>query len=689
MAIKKVVSIICIFLLSWQGIVYATPFRCDLGSVYADKNSCDTFCSGNIKLPCEEIEPSGSGTPCDTANYRGFVYIDGKTFAITKNSVTSGWAANAAVIRNDIDNLVIAGILKAEGVQTTWMGASDPFKISTAYDSVDASRFKWKDGSSISYSTWKENQPDNAFNSGAVGVGSLYGEYWAVIDNNGEWSDVGLNSDGSEKLFPAVVEWSGALSCVAGKEKDTSSLGRPSGMVCVGGENSDGISVFNSCSSGIIFNTSDTGYLCNEGKTACINDIKKTVVKKEIVIDGLLPDTYIDGMDAGEQKYDTGGGWVTETASPLFHYNISNKGDGNISVYVERKLNIHTITSCYGEGCIPGDNSNNIKYPSISFEVSPNKDPNLKIISSQFTVGSSSIKDKENADFYGSSRHSYKFTAQVEEVIEESIVVCPHSGRPCIDDGGGYYCSPNDCSDGASSGNYQPNPDETQEGANDANNDGAVDSSGNCLGRITIFPGVDSRCRQPGTQSSQFQCCKVVEPGEANKPDFHLPKLAVAAMLYFTGFAALAALFALVGPDGFDFKVCSAKERQLWVNRGNDLCYDLGSYCAEKWQGSGCVQRKKTFCCFDSEFSRAFNEAGMEMLGRDWGSAENPKCGGFTPEELQTLSAMNISEHPKMRGFADKLGEEYADKMQKEFNKTFNKDAFEGKVKQQIEGLQP
>lgn len=657
--IKKITSLLCIFLIAYSGTAYAAPFGCDAGGVFDNKNGCEVFCQDIVKLPCQELEFTGNGEACNTSIYRGFAYVSGKTFALTKNSVNSGWADNAAIIRDEIDNNIIASILKSEGVDIAWIGASDQLKTSTSYGSVDLSRFRWKNGKSIEYSSWKDGEPNNSFNKDAVGVGSLYGEYWAVIDQSGKWNDVGLNADGSEKLYPAVVEWNGELACVAGKYKTVES--KPTGMVC--GEEDAALGFkFDSCSQGEIFG-GGSGFLCPKQQMQCIESVKHKTIQETIKKSGEFASAQFN----------------TTTGERQFKWIVTNNKN-SIFVNVERRVKINT-----------GIFGTHYNYKDTHRENLAMIEGDTKIISAMLKVDGVLIDVNTSKTIYDwkykPDSVRYEYEAVIEKVVPYPVYTCPQNGRPCIENGGKYYCSSLDCSDGSNSGNYDKNPNETEEGKNDADDKGATDENGNCLGKLTIFPGVDSRCRLPGTQSSQFQCCKVVEPDEKDKPDFHLSKLATAAILYVTGFGALAALFYLVGPDGFDFKVCTGNERQLWVNRGNDLCYDVGSYCAEKWQGSGCVQRKRTFCCFDSDFSRAFNEAGVDMLGRNWGTPENPRCGGFTPEELQSLSAMNISEHPKMRGFADKLGTEYSDKLKKEFDKSFNKEALEGQIKQQVEGM--
>ena len=59
-----------------------------------------------------------------------------------------------------------------------------------------------------------------------------------------------------------------------------------------------------------------------------------------------------------------------------------------------------------------------------------------------------------------------------------------------------------------------------------------------------------------------------------------------------------------------------------------------------------CTKRTRTFCCFNSRPSRIINEQGRAQLGTPWGSAQSPRCDGFTIDELQRLNfaAMDLTE---------------------------------------------
>lgn len=81
---------------------------------------------------------------------------------------------------------------------------------------------------------------------------------------------------------------------------------------------------------------------------------------------------------------------------------------------------------------------------------------------------------------------------------------------------------------------------------------------------------------------------------------------------------------------------CNASEKQLAYARNQKLCHKVGTYCAKKILGK-CIQKKQSFCCFDSKVSRIFQEQARKQLGIGWGKAKSPKCRGLTIEELTSL----------------------------------------------------
>src|SRR5207247_3286548 len=82
------------------------------------------------------------------------------------------------------------------------------------------------------------------------------------------------------------------------------------------------------------------------------------------------------------------------------------------------------------------------------------------------------------------------------------------------------------------------------------------------------------------------------------------------------------------------------------------LCVEFGDYCSRCISVFGkcvtCLERTKSYCCFNSHLARIINEQGRAQVGKTWGSdtARNPDCSGFSVAQLQSLdfSRMDLSE---------------------------------------------
>jgi len=209
---------------------------------------------------------------------------------------------------------------------------------------------------------------------------------------------------------------------------------------------------------------------------------------------------------------------------------------------------------------------------------------------------------------------------------------CPSgTGNRCVLDGGVHKCSGNTCVDPATVPITREDPTSPF-----PENTGTVTPDGNCLGTIRMFGGSGKRCRRAGTQTAFQNCCDnnlpILEdttgkPGEPNQQDYR--------------------------KEATDFEIfsnqCDIEDQETAQLAESGYCIDLGSYCAERWALVGCVQRARGYCCFNSRLARIIQEQGRAQLTSKpgFGSAENPNCEGFTPEEFQALdfSKMDLSEY--------------------------------------------
>lgn len=204
---------------------------------------------------------------------------------------------------------------------------------------------------------------------------------------------------------------------------------------------------------------------------------------------------------------------------------------------------------------------------------------------------------------------------------------CPlGAAYPCLTHDGISECSPYTCREFTESTSVTSG--DTTQGATDKLDDGTIDKTGKCLGQIYIFSGKDKRCRPDGIETGYFDCCGGSDiwfdvAGQPINP--FLPPIG-----------------SIIASKIFN---CKGDEKELIALNQKGLCHYVGSYCSLKIFGL-CIQRKKTYCCFNSKLGRILQEQGRPTLrafsSSRWGSAKRPNCRGFTPEEFQMLDFSKI-----------------------------------------------
>lgn len=91
---------------------------------------------------------------------------------------------------------------------------------------------------------------------------------------------------------------------------------------------------------------------------------------------------------------------------------------------------------------------------------------------------------------------------------------------------------------------------------------------------------------------------------------------------------------------------CSQQDMETGLLNGSGYCYQTGEYCKTSWPFFGCVQRARTYCCFNSKLARIIHQQGRPQL-RSMPPLGSNICRGFTPEEFQYLdfSKIDLSEY--------------------------------------------
>lgn len=97
------------------------------------------------------------------------------------------------------------------------------------------------------------------------------------------------------------------------------------------------------------------------------------------------------------------------------------------------------------------------------------------------------------------------------------------------------------------------------------------------------------------------------------------------------------------------FGSCSDEAKQLALDKRAKKAHYVGTRCVE-WTsflvGRICTRKEQVWCSQNSQLARLVQEQGRAQMGRDWGTADQPDCRGFTLDELQALrfADMDFSE---------------------------------------------
>jgi hypothetical protein len=86
---------------------------------------------------------------------------------------------------------------------------------------------------------------------------------------------------------------------------------------------------------------------------------------------------------------------------------------------------------------------------------------------------------------------------------------------------------------------------------------------------------------------------------------------------------------------------CSADEKKLAAAREKKLCMYVGSRVKKKVLGV-VVSKENVFCCYPTKLGFAIQRGARGQLGKDFGTAEAPRCEGLTPDELSNVDFSKI-----------------------------------------------
>ncbi|HBQ7493289.1 type-F conjugative transfer system mating-pair stabilization protein TraN [Serratia marcescens] len=82
---------------------------------------------------------------------------------------------------------------------------------------------------------------------------------------------------------------------------------------------------------------------------------------------------------------------------------------------------------------------------------------------------------------------------------------------------------------------------------------------------------------------------------------------------------------------------CNDEEKSIGKAKERLLTVDVGEYCAKKVLGA-CLQKKHTYCVFDSKLARIVQQQGRGgQLHIGFGSGKSPDCRGVSMDELASI----------------------------------------------------
>jgi conjugal transfer mating pair stabilization protein TraN len=302
---------------------------------------------------------------------------------------------------------------------------------------------------------------------------------------------------------------------------------------------------------------------------------------------------------------------------------------------------------------------------------------NIKYYGSYYKKGSFIRKFTHNV--YPNTKYTEYSLIEVEKATINGVCSssgsysCPVSGNSCIDNNGIMQCSPNKCIDLDIDA-----PVETENPPTMQLDDGTRDANGACMDKSSLFSGRNLSCRKSGVSTAFKNCCKgfdsiiydntgsssIVQTANVVRGIYGVVNAGYSA--YSQGKDVVDAMSSYIegGITGIDpysialnlaisfaieylLQGCNQQDMEVGMLNSSGYCTEVGEYCQKEWKFFGCVQKAKSYCCFNSKMARIIQEQGRPQLGMNWGSSESPNCAGFTPQQFQRLdfSKIDLSEY--------------------------------------------
>ncbi len=119
---------------------------------------------------------------------------------------------------------------------------------------------------------------------------------------------------------------------------------------------------------------------------------------------------------------------------------------------------------------------------------------------------------------------------------------------------------------------------------------------------------------------------------------------------------------------------CNSEEKALGKAKKDKLTVSVGEFCSKKVLGV-CLQKKRSYCQFDSKLAQIVQQGRNGQLHIGFGSSKHPDCRGITVDELQNIKfdqldftnfyedLMNNQKIPDSGALTEKVKEQIADQL--------------------------
>lgn len=608
--------------------------------------------------------------------YNGHYYsvsVDRLTFESAKQ-IAKNNGGYLAIPNSQAENDFIKGLIS--GGSIGWIGIEDPNKIQNyCFGSncvYDSSRFRDVKGNSLIYKNFAQYQPDNLVKEydevdGKQMVSPL-GEHWVAMNgNNGKWYDFGNHADehNNPVKYKAVFEFDKLNECKPLTDDGVQEL---TGRFCntkIWDSTIDAVTV------GKTLDCQTDKYgneYCPSALSSCgeqwdyDNGYSVTGIGEVVDYTNKENSTINENYPASERASNTLIGTVTcpdnsdnvpmicangnmmingkkNTCSALASLNIiscvgittgtnvcnrqcfkkeyycPNGGTliGNIC-FINKTIRTcpQGYTETTGSETAKGECKRTVEYTYYNYLCNNSQNSQGYNYLPINSGGNTGKIDPNNTTINNDlSTPLNSSTSPVNNCKRQKFTCLANADRPCSFVDNSWQCSPFPCFGQSNLENL-----DTQVGIDDKNNDGWSED-GSCAGTIYIFNGKSNKCR---TWDMFFG---LIGGGCCDKEKV---------------FAGLVA--------------CKENEKILAKKREEKQTHYIGNFCSKKLSlglVKICVQKSDSYCAFNSSLARIIQEQGREQLGISWGSAESPKCRGFTVEEFQKIdfSKIDLTEFVK------------------------------------------